>query len=49
MFAKAFLQTVDRGNWDSFVDGNRLYEKEGNRIICTDLDYMVKFTYEIAV
>lgn len=34
----SLYRTVNRGNWDSFIDGDRLYEKADNRIVCTDLD-----------
>lgn len=34
----SLYRTVNRGNWDSFIDGDMLYEKVDNRIVCTDLD-----------
>jgi len=33
----SLYKTINRGNWGSFIDGDRLYEIDGNRIICTDI------------
>ncbi|MEG6613113.1 hypothetical protein V6C42_09690 [Pseudoclostridium thermosuccinogenes] len=34
-------KTINRGGWESFIDGNILYEKEGNRIVFTDLGDLI--------
>ena len=38
----SLYKTINRGRWDSFIDGDILYEKEGNSIIITDLGGLIK-------
>lgn len=37
----SLYRTVNRGNWDSFIDGDRFYEKMDNRIVYADLNGVI--------
>lgn len=37
----SLYKTIYKGEWDSIIDGNKLYEKDGNSIICTNLNDLI--------